>query len=98
LKKTLLYILAAVILGLSLTFVPLITTAEVKTNSNYLLMPEYHSSQLQESGGVYRLVSAKYAPADLEIFVISFVMALVAYLWVRQKMPHNEIWFRFPPF
>jgi hypothetical protein len=85
-------------LGLSLTFVPLITTAEVKTKINYLLIPDYHPSQLQESGGVYRLVSAKYTPADLEVFAISFVIALVAYLWVRQKMPHDEIWFRFPPF
>ena len=77
-KKTLLYIFAAVILGLLLTLIPAITIEKTKTSIVYV-------SLLQEAKGIHDLVSARYAPVHVEIFVISFVIALVAYLWIKRK-------------
>jgi hypothetical protein len=78
LKKTLLYIFAAVILGLLLTLIPAITIEKAKTSIVYV-------STLQETKEIHDLVSAKYEPVHIEIFVISFVISLVAYLWVKRK-------------
>lgn len=84
LKKTLLYCLVAILLGLSLMLIPLITMTEATANSHYLLMPEHLSRQLEKLEGKYS------ANADVEVFAISFVIALVAYLLVKSIIPHRD--------
>jgi len=79
LKKTLLYIFSAVILGLLLTLIPAITIEKAKANIVYI-------SVLQEAQGIHGFVSVRNAPVHVEIFVISFAMASVAYLWFKRKM------------
>jgi hypothetical protein len=79
LKKALLYIVAAVIVGLLLTLIPAITIEKAKASIVYL-------SVLQETKGIHNLVSANYAPVHVEIFGISFAIASVIYLWFRRKM------------
>jgi branched-subunit amino acid ABC-type transport system permease component len=82
-KKILLYSLVAVVLGLSLMLVPLITISEAKANS-YLLTPEHLSRQLEKIEGTYS------PNADVEIFATSFVIALVVYLLFKHILPHHD--------
>jgi branched-subunit amino acid ABC-type transport system permease component len=82
-KKILLYSLVAVVLGLSLMLVPLITISEAKANS-YLLTPEHLSRQLEKIEGTYS------PNADVEIFAISFVIALVVYLLFKHILPQHD--------
>ena len=89
-RRTLIYAFAAVILGISLILVPMIAAAEVKTTSNYNLVPEYIPAQLKGNLGNYGSISTKNAPEDLEVLVISFAIASGAYLWIRRKTPHDE--------
>jgi uncharacterized MAPEG superfamily protein len=88
LKRILLYLLAAVLLGVLLILVPLIAATEVKTSRSYLLVPEYVPDQLQ--GTRARATAAKNVPADLEVLVFSIVVASIAYLWTRRRIPHDE--------
>jgi ABC-type uncharacterized transport system permease subunit len=82
-NKTLLYSLVAVVLGLVLMLVPLITLTEVNANG-YSLMPDYFSRQLEKVEQTYN------SDIDLRIFAVSFVIALIAYLWVKHKMPKRD--------
>jgi hypothetical protein len=83
LNKVLLYCLVAIMLGLSLMLVPLITISEVKANNDFL-MPDYLSRQLEK-------IEGKYSPnVDVEVFAISFLIALVAYLLVKIIIPRRE--------
>jgi hypothetical protein len=82
LKKILLYSLVAMVLGLSLVLVPLITISEA-TTTDYFLMPSL-SNRLEK-------IEGKYSPdADVAFFAISFVIALVAYLLVKSIMPRRD--------
>jgi hypothetical protein len=47
-------------------------------------MPEHLSRQLEKLEGKYS------ANADVEVFAISFVIALVAYLLVKSIIPHRD--------
>jgi hypothetical protein len=78
LKKTLLYIFSAVILGLLLTLIPAITIEKAKAHIIYI-------SVLQEAQGIHGFVSTQNAPVHVEIFIISFAIASVAYFWVKRK-------------
>jgi hypothetical protein len=97
LKKMLLYFVAAILAGLSLMLIPLIASAEIAARSNYVLMPEYASVHLRQTGGNYDLSSERYS-INTEIFVLSFAIALVAFLLVRRRTPHDYRWTRMPPF
>jgi len=84
LKRTLLYSIAALILGLVLILVPLVTFAELKTeesNGRFLF-----GTSLEKLEGYYCLDSPRYSFVDLEIFTISFVIALSVYALFKHKM------------
>ena len=91
LKKILLYSLVAMVLGLSLMLVPLITISKVKAN-DYLLMPEQLSKELQGIEGTYQeKIEAIYCQnVEVGIFAISFVIALVVYLLVKSVIPRHD--------
>jgi hypothetical protein len=72
--------------------VPLITISEVKANY-YLLTPEHLSRQLEKIEGTYS------PNADVEIFAISFVIALVVYLLVKSIIHRRDYeWIRPYPY
>jgi uncharacterized protein involved in cysteine biosynthesis len=72
LKKILVYLAVAVVLGLFLTLVPLITIAKIRVENDSFLD------------------ASQYSDADLEIFAISFVIALVVYVLFKRRTPHHE--------
>ncbi len=90
-KKIPLYLLVAVILGLSLTLVPLAT---IKAENGYSAIQQ----RLKTLEG-YDSGATTYSGSDVEILAISFVIALVAYLLFKHSSPRrNREWVRPYPF
>jgi hypothetical protein len=91
LKKILVYSVVAVVLGLTLTLVPLFTLAEIRAKNDYatgqpLLLPE----RMETLEGTYGLDEPKYTFADIDVFAISFVIALVVYVLFKRKLPDRD--------
>jgi len=98
LKKTLFYFGVAIILGLSLTLVPLITLAEFRTENSYdpllcerslsekmnSLMDAYGSDKLLMEA--YGSDKPAYPIADFEVLGVCFVIALVVYLLFKRRI------------
>ncbi|MGC9345985.1 MAG: hypothetical protein ACP5ER_04240 [Candidatus Bathyarchaeales archaeon] len=83
------YSVVAVALGLFLTLVPLIIIAEIRVENRYA--PSFSfSERLEKLEGDYGLNAPKYSVAELEIFAISFVIALVVYVLFKRRLPHHE--------
>jgi branched-subunit amino acid ABC-type transport system permease component len=96
LKKTSLYLLVAVLLGLSLILVPLAT---IKAENGYKAIPQSIQQRLKTLEGTYDSGATTYSGSDVEILAISFVIALVAYLMFKHASPHREReWVRPYPF
>jgi hypothetical protein len=98
-KKILLHSAVAVIVGLSLTLIPLFTVAEIKAHNDYSGRSPF-TNGLEALEGTYGLSSPQYSADDLKIFIISFVIALIAYVLVKHRMPshRDREWVRLPPF
>lgn len=86
-KKIPLYFLVAVILGLSLTLVPLAT---IKAENGYNAIPQSIQERLKTLEGTYDSGATTYSGSDVEILAISFVIALVAYLLFKHISPHHD--------
>ena len=85
-KKTPPYLLVAVILGLSLTLVPLAT---IKAENGYNAIPQSIQQRLKTLEG-YDSGATAYSGSDVEILAISFVIALVAYLLFKHSSPRRD--------
>lgn len=91
-KKTLIYSAIAVILGLTLTLVPLTVVTETRVNKEYA-MDESFMEGLEErtralEGAPSGLDTPKYSIADFEILLFSFIIALTAYVLLKWRIPH----------
>jgi hypothetical protein len=87
LKKILTYSLMAIILGLSLTLVPLAT---IKAENGYSAVQQSFQDRLETLDGTHDSGATTYSASDVEIFAISFVIALVLYLLVKSRMPRRH--------
>jgi hypothetical protein len=88
--KILLYCVVAVVLGLALTLVPLFTLAQVRPEGDYEIMQPSLSERLEALEGTYGLDEPKYTSADIDVFAISFVVALVVYVLFKRKKPDRD--------
>jgi len=88
LKKLLIYSVAAVALGLSLTLIPLITLAEIKAENRGTMLYSI-SKQVEELEGPHADIQ-KPPGMDFEILTISFVIALVAYALFKRRRPYHD--------
>ena len=88
-KKTLLYSAAAVVLGLLLTLVPLITLAKIRPYY-YHAMRNSLPEKLETLDGTYGFRGYSYSAADVNVFAISFVVALVVYMLFKRRRPHRD--------
>ena len=84
-NKILVYSAVAVVLGLMLIIVPLITLAEIIAENHYAPVGSF-CKELEKLEGTYGLDAPKYSAADLEIFAISFVIALVVYVLFKRRL------------
>jgi len=90
-KKTLIYLSAAAILGILVTIVPLLTIAQIGMGENR--QNELHASSLNESfgrlEGHYDSNNPALSDSDLTVLAISFIIALVAYTLVKHRAPRR---------
>ncbi len=95
-RKSLLYLTAAVILGITITLVPLVTLALIRRDI-YM-----HSQFFSEFGslerGSFQLKSSQSYVSDFTVLTVSFVIAMVLYLFVRRRVPRDFARIRFPPY
>lgn len=90
-KKILVYSVFAVVLGLVLTLVPLFTLAETRPKDDYALMqPLSLSERMETLEGTRGLDEPKYTFADIDVFAISFVIALVVYVLLKRRLPDRD--------
>ena len=87
-KKTALYLTAAVILGLLMIIVPLITLAETKPETQYVF-PDALTRSLKELNGT-RQDTSLTPGNDVGIIAVSFLFALIAYLLYKRRRPHID--------
>jgi hypothetical protein len=92
LKKILLYSGVAVVLGLLLTLVPLITLAEFRAENHYdaTLYAQSLSGQMKRLEGTYGLDKPVYSTADLQVLGVCFAIALVVYVLFRRRTPFHD--------
>jgi hypothetical protein len=84
----LIYAAVAVVLGLIFVAVPMITLAEIRLQYS-------REVRLPPAWGVVEVEGTaadmpEFSGSDAEIFGVSFVVALIAYLFVRSKLPERE--------
>jgi ABC-type dipeptide/oligopeptide/nickel transport system permease component len=90
LKKILLYSAVAVVLGLSLILVPLITLVEIRAENGYLAGTRSLPEQLEELEGTHGLDTPEYSTYDVKILAFSFVIALVAYMLFKRRTSRQD--------
>jgi len=98
LNKTLLYILAAAILGTLITVVPLIAVAETRAGSNQQAKyaPFIGQSLKQLDGNTS--TNSEFNGSDLTVLAISLIIALLAYTLIGRRAPRRyDLYLRFPP-
>jgi hypothetical protein len=88
--KILVYCVVAVVLGLTLTLVPLFTLAQIRPEGDYSAMQPSLSERMEALEGTYGLDEPKYTFADIDVFAISFVIALVVYVLFKRKQPDRD--------
>jgi hypothetical protein len=92
LKKILLYSGVAVVLGLVLTLVPLITLAEFRAENHYdaTLYVQALPGQMKRLEGTYGSDKPAYSTADLQILGACFAIAVVVYVLFRRRIPLHD--------
>jgi len=95
-RKSLLYLTAAVILGITITLVPLVTLALIQRDiyARSQFLNEFSSL---ERGSFQSNSSQSYVSA-FAVLTVSFVIAMVMYLFVRRGVPRDFTRIRFPPY
>jgi len=88
-KKILVYSAVAVVLGLTLTLVPLIALAGIKAENHYVMGRSF-SQQLEQLEGTHGLDAPKCTNSDVKILAFSFVIALVAYALFKRRTSHHD--------
>jgi len=82
--RILIYSVVAVVLGLLLTLIPSVIVGTEKTST----IGRFLFGGVEESENNYVLDVPKYSVGGFEIFVVSFIIASVAYVLVKWKMSH----------
>ena len=88
LKKILLYSGVAVVLGLLLTLVPLITLAEFRAENHYDTPPyaTVLSEGMKSLEGTHGLDKPAYSTTDVQVLGVCFAIASVVYVLFRRRI------------
>lgn len=96
-KKTILYLPAAALLGILITIVPLITITQTSQGQNEAY-PQLLGKGLKKLDGNYGANNTMTNDSTLTVLAISLVVALAVYTVVRRRIPRQfDIQFRMPP-
>ena len=85
LRKILLYSVIAVVTGLLVMLVPLVTFVELNVGAHFA-SNEILPKGLRDIEGSYGSGGAKLSVSDFEVLITSFVIATAVYLLVRRKV------------
>jgi hypothetical protein len=98
-KRLLIYVASAVVMGILVTVIPLITFAEVKHESFVPTSP-WLNKNIRGLEGYSNLGTLGTPNSDsfgFTILIVSFVVSMVVYLFVRHRVPRHDLpWARFP--
>jgi len=93
-RKSLLYLTAAVILGIAVTLVPLVTLALIQRD--IYVRSQFFSEFGSLERGSFQSNSSQSYVSDFAVLTVSFVIAMVLYLFVRRRVPRDFTRIRFP--
>jgi uncharacterized protein YfaQ (DUF2300 family) len=98
LKRNLLYVIAALALGVAIVLVPLVTRAEIMDAQ--LWSRQSLSQALRDLDGQSSNVNLpEVSASDLEILTLGFIAALIMYLWLRSRRPDRKHrWIGYVPY
>jgi hypothetical protein len=88
LRKTLLYLTSAIIIGLLVVFVPLVTVAEINAE-NTISPSAYTQEGLKTLDRTQFVDASRIPPNEVEALAISFFIALAAYILFKRKHPRR---------
>jgi hypothetical protein len=100
-KKSLLYLTAALILGILAIIAPLLVLVPLEKESFNDGVSLFLGEGLRRLEGPYTYGVSTQNPysSDLTVLTISFIIAMVVYLFVRHRIPRQEPpWIRMPPY
>jgi hypothetical protein len=87
LRKALVYSVFAILLGLLLVLVPLVTLAGIGAQDNYK-PNELFSERLEQLDG--RTSNNRSSTSDVESLALSFIIVLAAFVFLRRRRPQFE--------
>jgi hypothetical protein len=97
-KRLLIYLASAVVLGILTMVVPLITFAEIRREGFTATSPWIRANFLGLEG-YDNLAAPNSDVLGFTVLTVSFVIAMITYLLVRRRIPRNDFsWTRIPPY
>ncbi|MDH5483429.1 MAG: hypothetical protein OEY22_11235 [Candidatus Bathyarchaeota archaeon] len=91
-KRILLYTAIAIVLGLVITLVPLIAATEITVENSYVRFLGLAGESAVFS---YGSKTQEYSAGDVEIFAVSFVIAIAIYAVAKRRMPREgHLWIK----
>ena len=97
-KRLLVYLASAVVLGILVMVAPLITFAEFR-HEGFTATSPWVRTNLRGLEGYDNLATPNSDVPGFTVLTVSFVIAMIAYLLVRRRIPRTDLpWVRIPPY
>ena len=97
-KRLLIYLACAVVLGILAMVIPLITFAELR-HEEFSPAPLSIGANFRGLEGYDNLAAPNSDVTGFTVLIVSFVIAMTAYLLVKRRIPRNDLlWVRIPPY
>jgi hypothetical protein len=95
-KRLLIYVASAVVLGILMMVIPLITFAEV-SHETFAPTSLWLNQNIRGLEGYSSLSEPNSDSFGFTVLVVSFVVSMVVYLFVRHRVPRTDLpWARYP--
>ncbi len=97
-KRLLIYLASAIVLGVMAMVVPLLTFAEFRHEEFTTTFP-WIRANFRGLEGYDSLTAPNSDVPGFTVVTVSFVIAMIVYLLVRRKIPRHDFpWVRIPPY
>ena len=95
-KRLLIYVASAVVLGILMMVIPLITFAEV-SHESFVPTSLWLNENIRGLEGYSSLSQPNSDSFGFTVLIVSFVVSMIVYLFVRHRVPRNDFpWARYP--
>jgi hypothetical protein len=97
-KRLLIYLATAVVLGVLAMVAPLITLAEFR-HEEFTATSPWIRANFRGLEGYDNLATSNSDVPGFTVLTVSFVIAMIAYLMVRRRIQRHDLpWVRIPPY